>query len=124
MPLRISGVVTVEIPVADIPRSIEWYAAVLGFRRTFEGAETATLAAPEGVTLRLLLVRTDDLRRHAFTNTSTGVEHGVIDFKTADLAACHRALKERGFPVGDLKPGAHGFGFEDPDGNRLGLCDI
>ena len=124
MPLRISGVVTVEIPVAEIARSIEWYEAVLGFRRTFEGTETAMLAAPDGVTLRLFLVRTNDPRRHSFRNTSSGALHSVIDFKTADLAACHRALKERGFPVGDWKPGAHGFGFEDPDGNRLGLCDI
>lgn len=124
MPLRILGVVTVELPVSDLERSVDWYEGVLGFRCTWKGETSAMLAAPEGVSLRLFLVRTEDPRRLAFRNTGTGVEHGVVDFRTRDLAGCHRALKERGLPVAELKPGAHGFGFQDPDGNHLGMCDV
>jgi catechol 2,3-dioxygenase-like lactoylglutathione lyase family enzyme len=123
---------TVEIPVADLARAIEWYRTVLGLNCTWSDEHHAMLAGSTdaGVQTKstltsILLVRTNDALRLGFRNTSNGLHHSVIDFQTADLEAFHAHLLLHGTQLDDLTPPANewaprGFGFFDCEGNRMG----
>ena len=123
---------TVEIPVADLARAIEWYQSALGLNCTWSDEHHAMLAeaTAAGVQTKstspsILLVRTNDGSRLGFRNTSNGLHHSVIDFQTGDLEAFHAHLLLLGSQVDDLTPPANewaprGFGFFDCEGNRMG----
>lgn len=117
---------TVEIPVADLARAVEWYERCLGFVAEWSDEHHAMLVAREGdESARILLVETDDHTRLAFRSTKTSVTHSVVDFVSDDLDALHAHLRSCGANADDLGPPANdwaprGFGFVDPDRNRLG----
>ena len=74
--------------------------------------------------MRLLLVETLETVRLGFFGSSSGVHHGVIDFKASDLEALHAHISTLGTAVDELRPPSlswapRGFGFLDSEGNRL-----
>ena len=123
-PVRIASV---EIPVTDLARACAWYERALGFVAEWSDADHAMLsggADGEGGPT-VLLVQTKDAARLAFTCTGTGVRHGVVDVRTADLDGLHAHLAAMGARVDELAAGGNewaprGFGFFDCEGNRLG----
>lgn len=124
----ISHIATVEIPVSDLNKSVEFYVNVLGVTVLSNDGKQAMLSfAAKGVPTIFLVETTDD-RRLTFTNTNKQIEHSIIDFFTPDLHAFYNWLKEQGISVSELnideKSGLGGFGFKDPDGNQLSACNI
>ena len=132
---------TIEIPVRSLARAASWYEAALGYVSEWSDDHHAMLVPPApaddsqsqsrgvGVGVRLLLVETEDqAARLAFTSSHTGITHSVLDFETTDLTALHERLTTLGEPVDELGPpkndwAPRGFGFQDPDGNRLGAFE-
>jgi catechol 2,3-dioxygenase-like lactoylglutathione lyase family enzyme len=112
-------ITTVEVPVADLSRALDWYVQKLGLEISWRGEHEATVSLPEGAA-HLFLVQTDDLQRLAFHNSRHGYTQSIVDFYTPDLVGLHAHLREQGIEVNDLQPGAKGFGFRDLDGNSLG----
>jgi catechol 2,3-dioxygenase-like lactoylglutathione lyase family enzyme len=119
---------TVEIPVANLKRANDWYQTALGFICAWSDERHALLsgaqAGENSNEARILLVETDDMTRLGFSNSSTGLHHGIIDFQTLELEDLHAFLRTQGTPVDDLKPPVNtwaprGFGFTDSEGNRL-----
>lgn len=117
---------TIEVPVSDLSRSLQWYGSALGFQAEWQDENHALLSLPsDSDAVQLLLVRTDGEARLRFRSSVTGVEHSAFDFEAADLEALHEALSTAGCEVDPLGPPSsdwapRGFGFSDPDGNRLG----
>jgi phosphoserine phosphatase RsbU/P len=112
---------TVAVPVADIERSLEFYAAGLGFTRVHEmtlqrGVRVGLVGPPDGTTI-LVLIESDSEQRMGKT---TGVS-----FVTDDIEARYRDWSSRGVPF-DSPPRPGPFGvtyviFRDPDGNGFQL---
>ena len=127
-PISISAV---EIPVADLRRAMNWYRTALGFGSTWSDHNHALLSSSgngdnhENVPgIQILLVQTEELTRLGFTNSSNGLHHSVIDFRTSYLQDLHAHLRTQGTRVDDLQPPVNswapqGFGFFDSEGNRL-----
>jgi len=118
------AVSTVEIPVARLHRALAWYADVLGLERVWSDEHHALMQSGED-SPRILLVATADEMRLTFKSSHNGLQHSVIDLRTADLEAFHAHLLELGTEVDDLGPATNdwsprGFGFFDSEGNRLG----
>ncbi|TMW70356.1 VOC family protein [Alteribacter natronophilus] len=123
----IKHIATIEIPVSDLHRSIEWYTGNLELTCAFKGKTNAMLSFGN-TSPTIFLVETEEVIPPAFRNTYTGTEHSVVDFYTADLAETHRKLKENGVEAGRLNvmEGSQmgGFGFKDPDGNPLSVTNV
>jgi len=118
VPIRISDVRTIAVPVRDQQRALEFYGGVLGFETRmdspFPGGRWIEVAAP-GATTTIALPPAPE-------GTATGVDTG-IRFSTADATADHTALAAAGVDV-DTEvlrfPGVPPmFSFRDPDGNTL-----
>lgn len=127
-------IATIEIPVSDLKRSVEWYCSILGmkvigrFEDTWKEAMLQFSEQLSGVPL-LYLVQTNSPERLRFHNSNYGYTQSVIDFYTEDLSAFHRFLKSNGTTTNrdivDLQPGeVSGFGFFDPDGNSFGATNL
>ena len=121
---------TIEIPVSKLKRAIDWYQSALGYNCEWSDEKHALLAneADEvnanSSEVRLLLVETLETVRLGFFGSSSGVRHGVIDFKAPDLEALHAHISTLGTAVDELRPPSlswapRGFGFLDSEGNRL-----
>ncbi len=121
-----------EVPVADLGRAIAWYGAALGLNCNWSDEHHAMLS---GVTqggektnssaVSVLLVQTTDPWRLGFQNNRNGLQHSVLDFRTADLEGLHSHQLQQGTTVDTLSVPANqwaprGFGFLDSEGNRLG----
>jgi serine phosphatase RsbU (regulator of sigma subunit)/catechol 2,3-dioxygenase-like lactoylglutathione lyase family enzyme len=112
---------TVAVPVADLARSLEFYAAALGFTRVHEmtlprGVRAGLVGPPDGTTI-LVLIESDPQQR---MGKPTGVS-----FVTDDIEAGYRDWSSRGVPF-DSPPRPGPFGvtyvsFRDPDGNGFQL---
>jgi RNA polymerase sigma factor (sigma-70 family) len=126
-------IATIEIPVSNIRRSVEWYCRILGTKVVFESTDSAMLhlqgASRIGVPT-LYLVQTDDYKNKiSFLNTNTNIIHSVIDFYVPDLVKFHQFLSDQGVEVGTLNfnlgmEGKGGFGFKDPDGHLFSACNV
>ncbi len=119
-------VATVEIPVSDLRRAVNWYVETLGFEEEWADDHHALVGADYDGTKLLLVVA--DGARLGFTCPATGLRHGGVDLRTDDLDALHARLTALGGPVDALdEPGngwaPRGFGFEDSEGNRLGAFE-
>ena len=119
---RISGVLTVGVPVTDQDRALEFYVDTLGFekRRDFPmgGRRRWIEVAPPGATTTIALVA-------AHEGVPAGVETGVR-FTTADADGDHAALRARGVEADDVLrwPGVPAmFAFRDGDGNGLEIVE-
>lgn len=128
----IQQVATLEIPVSNIRKAVQWYETFIGTIVLHESQNDAMLRLPGEVassapTLYLLETASGDSL--SFSNTSNGVSHGIIDFYVPQLAEYHSYLQKNGVSVtglhyfeGTQEQG--GFGFSDPDGNRFGATNI
>lgn len=125
-------IATIEIPVSNLKNSIAWYSKILGTKAVFEDDHSAMLhlqgSNQVGVPT-LFLVQTDEVTPLAFNNTHTGVKHSVIDFYIQDLERFHRFLQDEKVTVTNINyfpdmPKLGGFGFEDPDGHLLSVCNV
>jgi catechol 2,3-dioxygenase-like lactoylglutathione lyase family enzyme len=121
---------TIEIPVSKLKRAIDWYQSALGYNCEWSDEKHALLANEadevnaDSSAVRLLLVETLETVRLGFFGSSSGVQHGVIDFKAPDLEALHAHISTLGTAVDELRPPSlswapRGFGFLDSEGNRL-----
>ena len=125
-------IATIEIPVTNIKASIDWYHKVLGTKVAHETDYDAMLHLQGGNRIgvpTLYLVQTESVRNLSFTNTNTNIIHSVIDFYVPDLERYHIFLKEQGVEVTGINflpgmVGKGGFGFKDPDGNSLSVCNV
>ena len=127
--MHISKIATIEIPVTNLQRSVYWYTEVLQFSLLHHDEDhgTAMLSLMTSGAPTLYLVEIEEITPISFHNKRTGVTHSVIDFYTNNLHDYHSYLTDQGVKVDALKIEAAelgGFGFQDPDGNRLSVCNI
>lgn len=123
-------IATIEIPVSNLKKSIEWYSRNLGTRVVHETTTNAMLHLQGSNKIgvpTLFLCQTDDVsNKLAFLNTN--IRHSVIDFYVPDLVRFHKFLSDQGVNVGKLNynigEGLGGFGFSDPDENIFSACNI
>ncbi|MGE8204670.1 VOC family protein [Heyndrickxia sp. NPDC080065] len=124
----ISHIATVEIPVTNLNKSIEFYIDILGVEVEFKGDKAAMLTFSAKGVPTLYLVETEEHKSISFINTNNGIEHSVIDFYTPNLNEFYNWLIDKEIEVGTLnvnnENGLGGFGFKDPDGNLLSACNI
>ncbi len=99
--------------VADLEASLDYYTRQLGFQHVSEqdGPTFRYLTGPAGADYALL------------TATPKTPPAGAVEifFKSADLAAQHTALAERGLEVSPIieKPFGQVFEFHSPDGQHI-----
>lgn len=124
----ITHIATIEIPVSDLEQAISFYVDILGVEVQFKGENTAMLTFKASGIPSIFLVETEASDRLSFSNSHNNVVHSVIDFYTPNLIELYDWLKEKKVEVGSLNMnefnGLGGFGFQDPDGNWLGACNI
>ncbi|TFB24236.1 VOC family protein [Filobacillus milosensis] len=124
----ISHIGTVEIPVSNLKNSIKFYTKVLEVEVIFEGEKNAMLSFNKKGVPTIFLVETDKIEGVSFHNTNSDVEHTVIDFYTESLEDFRYWLTEQDVEVGPLnvhpENGMGGFGFKDPDGNKLSVTNV
>lgn len=116
---RITGIVTVGIPVTDQDRALDFYVGTLGFEKQLDvplndSARWIVLAAPgpAGTTVA---------SEHESEHRSAGVETG-IRLATPDADAANADLKASGVDVDEVLrwPGVPAmFAFRDQDGNGM-----
>lgn len=115
---------TVFLPVIDLDDSIEWYTDVLGFDLRWR-ADDGSYAAIEIGETPLTLFEHDGAPLSIASPDSTGDEHELLNFYTADIESVHERLRERDLdpaPITDF-PGIRTFRFSDPSGNCLAFCE-
>ena len=127
--MHISKVATLEIPVTNLQRSVYWYTEVLQLSLVHHDEDhgTAVLSLMTSGSPTLYLVEVEEMAPISFYNKRTGVTHSMIDFYTKNLHEYHSYLTDQGVKVDALETEAEelgGFGFQDPDGNRLSVCNI
>jgi catechol 2,3-dioxygenase-like lactoylglutathione lyase family enzyme len=119
----IGDVLTIGVPVSDQDRALQFYLDRLGFEKRRDvpvpqfGGRWIEVA-PAGATVTIALVPARD-------QAPAGVQTG-IRLKTADAAAVHSELQERGVEVGELLrwPGVPPmFVVNDQDGNSLEIVE-
>jgi catechol 2,3-dioxygenase-like lactoylglutathione lyase family enzyme len=117
---QITGVRTIGVPVRDQDKALEFYTTVLGFTKRLDVAPSQGTrwieVGPSGDGPSIALVQEHD-------RVLAGVETG-IRLTTADAAADHAALLERGVDASEVLhwPGVPPmFSFRDQDGNGLEL---
>jgi catechol 2,3-dioxygenase-like lactoylglutathione lyase family enzyme len=122
MPVHISRVHTVAVPVSDQDRALRFYAGTLGFevRRdaTFGAGQRWVEVAPPGAETTVALPP-------AHPGTAPGVDTG-LRLATTDAAAAHAALRADGADVDDVLDFAGAppmFFLRDPDGNTLVIVE-
>lgn len=114
-------VLSVKIPVADLPASRAWYADVFGLREQMEWPDAAGVVrgvALEGLDGVLLALR-EDPAAAAATRDFGFVNVEVPDIDDLDVCAAH--LDRLGVTHTGTMPGATGVlvGFHDLDGHEL-----
>jgi catechol 2,3-dioxygenase-like lactoylglutathione lyase family enzyme len=119
MTQHITGIPAVGITVTDQERALRFYTQTLGMEKRLDvpleqfGGRWITVA-PTGSATSIALIPAQD-------GLSAGVETG-IRLSTADAAALHADLHDRGVDVGELLRWDRVppmFAFCDPDGNGL-----
>jgi catechol 2,3-dioxygenase-like lactoylglutathione lyase family enzyme len=117
--IKITGLITVGVPVSDQDRAVEFYIDTLGFEKRrdapFGDGRWVEVAPPESATSIALVAERD--------GRSAGIDTG-IRLASRDAEADHEALLAAGVDadseimrMGDFVPPM--FTFRDPDGNRL-----
>ena len=119
----ITDVRTIGVPVADQDRALAFYLDKLGFEKRMDapleelGGRWIEVAPPEAATTIALVPSSEDV--------PAGVETG-IRLTTADAAALHADLEDRGVEVGELLrwPDVPPmFSVRDQDGNGLEMVE-
>jgi catechol 2,3-dioxygenase-like lactoylglutathione lyase family enzyme len=119
--IHIHGIGTVSVPVSDPDRALAFYEDMLGFekRRDLPYGQGGRWieVAPRRATTTIALAPPGA--------NAPGVDTG-IRLSTADCAADHEALRERGVDVDEILrwPGVPPmFSLRDPDGNILYIVE-
>lgn len=124
----ISHIATIEIPVTNLKKSIEFYTEIIGVQVESSGEKFAMLSFHSKGVPTIFLVQTGETNGVSFKNTNNDIVHSVIDFYTSDLNSFYDWLKENNVEVGTLnisnENGFGGFAFKDPDGNLLSACNV
>lgn len=124
----IPHIATLEIPVTNLQKSLEWYIDIFELKIHFKGEKNAMLIFGSKGVPSIFLVETEEQQCLSFKNTNNEIIHSVIDFYTPSLSDFHAWLKEKNVDVGPLNidptHGFGGFGFQDPDGNLLGVTNV
>ncbi|MGG0656949.1 VOC family protein [Rummeliibacillus pycnus] len=123
----ITHIATIEIPVTNLNKSIEFYIDILGVKVVFRGNKQAMLSFSTKGVPTIFLVETKEQTGLSFINTNNDIEHSVIDFYTPNLKEFYNWLIDKEVTVGTLNVNNEsfgGFGFKDPDGNLLSACNI
>jgi catechol 2,3-dioxygenase-like lactoylglutathione lyase family enzyme len=108
------GRIAAMLPVKDIDRAHDFYATVLGFRKTFENGSPVgfMILKREGAEIQLTL-------QPNHKAASFNVAHMMVD----DADALHAIYRRHGVRIlkslQDKDYGLRAFVFEDPDGNRI-----
>jgi len=121
--IKITGLITIGVPVSDQDRAVEFYVNALGFEKRrdapFGDGRWIEVAPAESATSIALVSQRD--------GRSAGIDTG-IRLASRNAEADHAALLAAGVDadgeimrVGDLVPPM--FAFRDPDGNRLVLVE-
>jgi catechol 2,3-dioxygenase-like lactoylglutathione lyase family enzyme len=117
--VKITGLITVGVPVSDQDRAVEFYIDTLGFEKRrdapFGEGRWIEVAPPESATSIALVAERDGGRIGVDTGIRLACRHAEADHE-ALLAAGVDADSEI-MRMGDLVPPM--FSFRDPDGNRL-----
>ena len=115
-------ILSVKIPVSDLPMSRRWYAEVFGLVEAIEWPPEADGVvrgvAFAGLGTTLLALRQDPVLASASAN------FGYLNIRIpteADLDGCSEHLDRLGIPHTEVIDGATGrlIGFHDPDGHEL-----
>jgi catechol 2,3-dioxygenase-like lactoylglutathione lyase family enzyme len=117
MPLNLSQIGQIALPVVDVDRAEAFYEKVLGLRKLYR---FGNLTFFDCAGVRLLLEKSND---------TSGVKRGCIYFRCADIALAVAELKRRGLafdgpPHLIAKMDDHDLWmafFSDPDGHTLAL---
>ncbi len=125
-------IATVEIPVSNLKRSVEWYTNTFGLSVWVElnGAALLHVQGKNATSAPgIYLVETESAERLSFKNSNTGVEHSVIDFYVPDLERFHVFCHDQKHEVSEVKfiegmGKQGGFGIKDPDGNSIGITNV
>ncbi|SDR79172.1 VOC family protein [Actinopolymorpha singaporensis] len=121
--VRVTGVATVAVPVADHDRALAFYAGTCGFEVTMDGSfgpgqRWVEVAPPSGGTAGGTTIALVSAREEAPAGVDTGIR-----LATRDAGADHAYLRAHGVDVDPevLRwPGVPPmFGLRDPDGNHL-----
>lgn len=102
------------IPVSDIPRAVEFYTAVLGFRKTFEN----------GTPVGFAILKKDAAELHLTLDSKHKTDaRNLAHLMVEDATALHEHLERHKVRVikalRDADFGLRCFVFADPDGNRI-----
>ena len=102
------------IPVSDIPRAVEFYTSVLGFRKTFEN----------GTPVGFVILKKDAAELHLTLDSNhKPAARNLAHLMVEDATALHGQLEHRKVRIikalRDADFGLRCFVFADPDGNRI-----
>jgi catechol 2,3-dioxygenase-like lactoylglutathione lyase family enzyme len=108
------GRLAATIPVSDIPRAVDFYATVLGFRKVFEN----------GLPVGFVILKKDAAELHlTLEKNHKAAARNLAHLMVEDAAALHDHLESRGVRIvrslRDADFGLRCFVFADPDGNRI-----
>jgi catechol 2,3-dioxygenase-like lactoylglutathione lyase family enzyme len=108
------GRIAATIPVADMERSIRFYAGVLGLKKTFENGD------PVG----FVILKRDDAELHlTLAKAHVASDRNLAHLLVSDAKGLHDHLVGHAVRIikglRDAPYGLRGFVFADPDGNRI-----
>ncbi len=119
---RITGVLTVSVPVSDHDRALQFYCGTLGFETRRDASFGPGLrwmeVAPPGAQVTIALAPRGD-------GQSGGVDTG-IRLATADAEATHAFLASQAVHIDDILrvPGVPPmFSLRDPEGNSIYIVE-
>ena len=105
-----------ELAVADVERSIAFYATALGFQPAQTGEA--------GGRPRWALLQCGPARLMVAASGSPGGAGARLHVQVADVRACRAALQASGIPAGEIRLTPHGteaFLIRDPDGHEISV---
>ena len=108
------GRIAAMLPVKDINKAHDFYAGVLGFKKTFENGNPVGFMILKQGQAELHLTLQPGHRAARFN-----VAHMMVDNVDALHAICQRQGLRIIKALQDKDYGLRAFVFEDPDGNRL-----
>ncbi|WP_232423585.1 MULTISPECIES: VOC family protein [Bacillus] len=91
----IHHIATIEIPVSNLNKSLEWYSDILALKVHFQDDNTAMLTFESKGVPTIYLVKTAELNGLSFRNTNNNIVHSVIDFYTPQLTDFYNWLRKK-----------------------------
>lgn len=113
------GRVAPMLPVKDIQKAHDFYAKVLGFRKTFENGN------PVG----FMILKRDDAELHLTLQPAyKSAPFNVVHMLVSNVDELHHICSDYGLRIikrlENKDYGLRAFVFEDPDGNRIDIGQV